>query len=304
MEKKLAFLCAFAATILFGFIGIFNRDLNTSGLGSIQISFIRMFVTTLTIGVMMLLFSRSSFRLKKKDLWLFAMAGIVKVGADIFFLRTQITVALSLATVLQNMAPYFVLAISYFLFKEKISTNKIIAVVVGTIGCVLIIGIFDSAHTASLGGVLYGLGSAFCIALFYICGKTLADRGYGANTVTFYGFAIGTLAIVLFADIPTIVSTLSNDRPLILDALALGIVCTAIPYYLTQLSYSGLDAAVVSVIGMCEILFSALVGFIFFKEAVTVSIAIGMALVILSVIILDGSIDLRKIRKKRMIDRE
>lgn len=301
MDKKLAFLCAFAATALFGFIGVFNRDLNASGMDSMQVSFLRVSITAVTVGILMLLFSRSAFRFHKRDLWLFVLAGITKVGADIFFLRSQVTVALSLATVLQNMAPYFVLAISFFMFKEKISSNKIIAVVVGTIGCVMIIGLFDSAQTASLRGILFGLGSALCIAVFYICGKTLADREYGADTVMFYGFAIGALSLLFFADIPSIATIMSHDNSLIWDALALGVFCTAAPYYLTQLSYDGLDAAVVSVIGLCEVLFSSLVGFFFFNENVTVSIAIGMVLVCLSVLILDGTL-ISHISKKKQWD--
>ena len=77
--KKLAPLLILTAGILWGCLGIFVRQLNNHGLVSMDIVFLRALVTCLIMGLVLLIFDRSKFRIRWKDLWCFLGTGICSI---------------------------------------------------------------------------------------------------------------------------------------------------------------------------------------------------------------------------------
>ena len=78
---------------------------------------------------------------------------ILSSTENITFFFAQGTASLCLATLLQMTAPYFVMVLSLILFREKITMPKLIAMCVGSIGCVLVTGILFGEVNAKTEGI-------------------------------------------------------------------------------------------------------------------------------------------------------
>lgn len=304
MDKRTAVLCVFSATILFGFIGLFSRELYNIGFNPTQINFLRNSFATLALAVIMIFFFRSQFKIKKKDLWLFILVGFTKAMADGMFIRSQLTISLSMATVLQNLTPFFIMLLTYLLFKQKITANKIIALIIALFGCSLVIELWGSGNTLNVEGVLYGLCSALIGGVFFMCSEKCSEKEYGVFSVLFYGFLFSSVALIIFmpTELQSVIMRVVDNSASLLSILGLSVLCTVLPYLLIQKSYECLDAAVVSVICICEVLSSTVVGTIFFGESITLIMVFGMALLIVSVLILNGFIHFGFLKKKTSED--
>ena len=126
--KRFAFLLTLVAGTLWGMIGYFVRSLQSDGLSSMQIVSVRMVISAVIFSVFALVFKRSLFKIKLKDLWCFIGTGVVSVAffSACYFKAIELS-SLSVASILLYTAPIFVMIFSVFLFKEKLTVIKIVS---------------------------------------------------------------------------------------------------------------------------------------------------------------------------------
>ena len=137
MNKKLTgTIYILIAASLWGSMGIFSRYLNAAGFGAFEVTQVRVTVGFIIVGTYLLLFNRSLLKIKLKDLWCFLGTGIVSLlFFCICYFKSMEYVSIATAGVLLYTAPTFVMLMSLVLFKEKLTANKIIALVMSFIGC-------------------------------------------------------------------------------------------------------------------------------------------------------------------------
>ena len=106
---------------------------------------VRIFVTLISLGVYLLIGNRSKLKVRLKDLWCFFGTGIFSIlfFSYCYFTTIQLT-SLSVACILLYTAPVFVMVLSVFLFREKITLQKLMALVLAFAGCVLVTGLGGS----------------------------------------------------------------------------------------------------------------------------------------------------------------
>ncbi len=171
-KKEMAGLMVIAAGCLWGVIGLFSRKLSAVGFDAVQITALRSLVTA--AGLFLLLFGkdRKLCRVDWKDLWMFLGTGICSIaGFNIFYFVTISITTLSVAAILLYTAPFFVMVLSAVLFHEKFTAQKVKGLVLALAGCICTTGIFSgSIHVTAL-GILTGVASGFCYALYSIFGK-------------------------------------------------------------------------------------------------------------------------------------
>uniref|UniRef100_UPI0037DC22F7 EamA family transporter n=1 Tax=Candidatus Methanarcanum hacksteinii TaxID=2911857 RepID=UPI0037DC22F7 len=139
-DKRAALFVALSAAS-FGFLGVPVRFLHDNGFAPLDITAVRLFVTTIALVIVALVVDRGLFKVRKRDLLFFILFGFFKLMSDVTLFRAQLTIDLSLSTLLQMTAPYYVLVISLFLFRERITLMKILAMLVAFIGCIFVTGV-------------------------------------------------------------------------------------------------------------------------------------------------------------------
>ncbi len=297
MEKK-AFYASLivVAACLWGVIGVFSSELEADGFTSIQVTEVRCAVTAIGLLIVILIRDRSLFRFVPKDLLMFIAASAFFMAYNIlYFQEIAIGCPLSMVSILLYTAPFFVLVLSVLIFKEELTVQKVLALVIAFIGCALAVGLVGGNDELNMTGLWMGIGSGVTYAMYTIINKSLL-RKYDPMTLTFYAFGISALCLLPFADVLGIFDIAVNVEGSLFWMLGLGVFITLIPYFLYGCGLRGLDAGYVSVLALIEPMVATVAGFLMYGQTPTAMKLCGIVLVILGVAILN----IRLRRPKRL----
>ncbi len=286
MDKRVAaILILSAAMVASGMLSIFTRRLSSIGFEPSDIAFVRLFVAVAVLFVIIMIKARGNLRIERRDIIYLVMFGVFKFLMDYTFNESLNDIPVGLATLLQNTAPYFVIIISYFAFREKASKMALIAIMMGSFGCVLMAGRTLFGMDADIMGVIFALISALSLSMYYI-GSDLSDRkGYRPGTYMFYVMLVATIVSIPFTDLGFIASQ-ALEPEVIWNSLVLGIVMTLVPFYIISWSTKYLDTATVSTICVLEVVFAAIVGSLYFGEPLDILDALGIAMMVASIVLI------------------
>ena len=286
--KKLAPFLVLLSGCLWGSMGLFVRRLTDAGLSSLDIVGIRAFSTVILMGIVLLIKNRSLFRVRWKDIWCFAGTGICSILLFnyCYFTAIQIT-SLSVAAVLLYTAPAFVMLMSYVLFREKLTSSKLLALVLTLIGCVLVTGIMGSDSTKALSGygMLMGLGAGFGYALYSIFSRYALERGYSSLQITFYTFVFAAIGIMPMASMQGILRYIGSNVENIGFTLIFGAVSTVLPYLAYTAGLNYVENGQASIIASVEPVVATLFGVVLFREKMSFGNIVGMLLVLGAIVL-------------------
>ena len=276
-----------AAGTLWGVIGLFSRALNDAGLDSYQVTEVRCMLTAIAAFPILLFTKKEYLRIDIRDIWMFIGTGVFSIILfNVLYFQTAQLVSLSMTAVLLYTAPCFVLIFSVFLFREKLTAQKILALVFAFVGCVFTAGIIGGGGDFSALGFAMGIGSGFGYALYTIFSK-YALRKYHPLTVTFYTFLVAGLALLPVCRPWEIVDVAVNEDGAVWYMIGLSLLITLVPYFLYNQGLKGLDAGVASVLAYTEPMVATIAGFIVYGEEVTVISTIGIMMILFSIMLLN-----------------
>lgn len=283
--KKATYLIPVAAGILFGSVGTFVRVLSGAGLDSGTLLSARFIGGSIVMFLSLLIFKRDMLKIKLKDLWVFLGAGILGMcGLNYCYAESIGRLTLSLAAVLLNLAPIFVMFMAAIIFKERITKRKIVCMAVAVIGCLMVSGLLEVSGGLKWSGmgIVIGLLSAFFYALYSIFSKIGMSRGYHSLTILFYSLLIAAIVLIPIADWSNLGSYIGQvPANKLLFLLVYSIFTSVLPYMLFTLALSCVDAGKTSILSAGGEPSSAMVfGIIFFREIPTVLSFIGMVVTI------------------------
>lgn len=285
--KNKALIAVLAAGTFWGTMGFFARSLYAAGFGPLEVAQTRITTGLVFVGLYILLFNRSLFCVKWKDMWCFLGTGIVSLllFSTCYFSALNYT-SLAVAAILLYTAPFFVMLMSLLLFKEKMNGKKVLALILAFSGCVLVSGV-GGDETFSWIGILLGLGSGFFYALYSIFGRYAINRGYGAWTMTFYTFLFCSIGCAFLCDWSVIGTSFAADSSVAWWVLGLGFVTAFLPYVLYSIGLENMESSKASILASVEPVVSALFGVFVFHEALSVWGILGILMVLGAIVVLN-----------------
>lgn len=294
MKKLLPQLSILAAGILWGCISLFINPLCDMGFSVVQISVIRQFISALLFGILILITDPSRFRIRLKDIWIFICSGVVSVslfGACYFYTIEQSQA--SVAVVLLYTSPIFVMIISAIAFKEKVTVQKLAALVLTFAGCVFCSGLIGNSYTVRASVLLTGLASGLFYALYTIfCNFGL--RKYSSLTVTFWTFVFGFFGSLPFGRPESIIPVIAAQPRALIFCAGVGIINTFLPYLCYTWGLKYVEGSKAAIIVAAEVLVAAVIGMTVYSEPHNVIKIIGIFLIFISVVLLNINIRGRK----------
>lgn len=285
--KNKALAAVLAAGTFWGTMGFFARNLYAAGFGPLEVAQTRITTGLILVGLYILLFNRSQFKVKLKDIWCFLGTGIISLllFSTCYFSALNYT-SLAVAAILLYTAPFFVMLLSLLLFKEKMNSKKVLALILAFTGCVLVSGVGGDT-VFSWKGILLGLGSGFFYALYSIFGRYAINRGYGAWTMTFYTFLFCSIGCAFLSDWQVIGGVMAESGANILWVLGLGFVTAFLPYVLYSTGLEHMESSKASILASVEPVVSALFGVFVFHETLSLWGVLGIAMVLGAIIVLN-----------------
>ena len=288
VEKKgyLGDILIIIAGLFWGSMGIFVRHLNDLGFTSIQVACLRLTVAGLLFALILLIKDPKGFKISPRDIPLFLALGLVSI---LFFTCCYFTairlMTMSTAAILLYTSPIWVMILAIIFLKEKITVQKIIALVLAFAGCVLVSG-FGGKVTVT--GILVGLGSGLGYGLYSIFG-TFALKKYSPYAVTCYTFLIaglGSVAVSDPADLFSKISAVDNKLSLFGFVLLTSIVTAVIPFLLYTLGLNRTSAGKAAVLATVEPAAAPLFGVIVMNETIGPVAVAGIILVFAAIFVL------------------
>ena len=174
---------------------------------------------------------------------------------------------------------------SALFFKERVTLQKLSALLIAFTGCVMTVGLIDRSIISST-GVLTGLSAAFCYSLYTIICK-IALRKYDAFTVTAYGFGIAGLLLAPLCDFEKMTFLMGESAVNLLYILILGVLLTILPSVSYTKGLKELEPSRASILAFVEPLTSSVAGAAVYGEMLSPVKLLGMALIFISLVILN-----------------
>lgn len=271
---------------LWGFMGFFRRTLDSMGISAVGCIAVRCVFAALLFGIVLLVRDREAFKFKLRDAWIFFGSGIVSLLIfGVCYFKAMDYMSLSAAAILLYTAPCFVILFSALLFKEKLTGQKFFAMLLAFAGCCLVSGVGGRAHITPIGLVL-GLASGVCYALYSIFSRFALNRGYSSLTINFYSCLLAAIGATIIGG-TDYVSIICASVPDFGFAVATGLVTCFLPYLLYTRGLVGLENGKASIMASIEPVVATVVGVVIYNEALTALSTLGIALVLAAIVLLN-----------------
>ena len=282
-----AVLSVLLAGVLWGVINIFIKTLSAHGLDALQISAVRMTVAVIVFPLAVLVTDRSKFRIRLKDIWIFICSGIVSIVLfNTCYFYTMIKSRASVAVVLLYTSPIFVMLLSAIFFKEKITLQKIIALILTFVGCVFVAGVIGGTYVIPPFVILTGIASGLFYALYSIFGN-IGLRKYDTVTVTLWSFIFAFIAAVPLGKPAQTITVFKEEPILILWGVGIGVISTALPYFFYTWGLQRMETSKAAILVAVEPLVGCVIGMTIFGEAHNALKIIGILLILASIVLLN-----------------
>lgn len=258
----------------------------TSVIGPLVLVQMRMTFSCVILLAIVLVFRRELLRVEVKDLYRFAMLGIMGMAGSNFTYYFAIReTSVATAILLQYLAPLLVLAYAALSGEEGISAFKIAAAVLSLVGCFFAVkGKGFTLESKSTLGLVAGFGAAFCWAFSNVFFRHLVRR-YNVWTILIYAFSFASL-FWLLVNPPWRIAAAEYSPGTWGTFLVFAVVSILIPHslYFNGLKY--LPASQAIIIATFEPIVAIISAYFIVSEILTPLQIFGAVLVIAAIVLL------------------
>ncbi|AOT72906.1 DMT family transporter [Geosporobacter ferrireducens] len=276
MKGKLKII---TAMLIFGSIGAFVKRIHLS---SSEIAFLRGIIGSLFLGcASFFVKQKPSFKSIKENITLLILSGTAIGFNWIFLFQSYKYTTVSNATLSYYFAPIFVIILTPFVLKEKLTPAKVGCILTAMIGLFLVVNVGDSGagnsynHTV---GILYGLLAATLYASVILMNKFIKNLS-GFET-TFVQLVIAVLVLLPYVFVKDRMNFSDLNLVSIIFILILGIIHTGIAYFLYFTSIKELKGQTIAVLSYIDPISAVIIAAIFLGESMGFIQLIGGMLIL------------------------
>ena len=263
---------------IFGTMGLFSRYVP---LPSSVISMVRGILGSVFLLLLLKLQGKGlNWAAIRKNLLPLCFSGVCLACDWILFLEAYRYTTVAVATLCYYLAPAFVVLLSPFLLKERLTALKVACVGVAVFGMVLVSGVIQSGGAANvdLRGVICALIAACFYATIVILNKKLTDLGPMDRTVM--QLTVCALVLIPYNFVNHDMTALHLDGVGLAALLTLAIVHTGVSYALYFGSFQHLSAQAVALFSYVDPVVAVFVSALLLPEPMDALCALGAVLVL------------------------
>lgn len=302
MTPKLkGYLLGIIAAATYGMNPLFALPLYEAGMNPDSVLLLRYLVAIPILGIMLLWRGRN-FRLKRRELPPIISLGLLFSLSSLTLFQSYNYMDAGIASTLLFIYPILVAIIMATLFKERLSKQTILCIIVTLCGIALLYS-NDDGSTLSLMGVMLVFASAISYAIYIVGINKTSLRNVATLKISFYVLTFGSLLFLSRLLITHDFQIPSTDEwRLWINILCLAVFPTVLSLVCTTKAIQYIGATPTAILGALEPVTAVVIGVSVFGEVITSRIAIGLLLIIISVtfVISDGNITLHLTRFRKM----
>ena len=281
-KKFKGFVYMILASLIYGFTPILAKLAFEDGADSITIVFLRGAISLPFIAIIMKV-GKIPFKIPKTLVLPLLLCGVVGYSLTSIFLYVSYSfIDVGLAVALHYINPVLVTLACALIFREKMSKNKWVALILCVLGVMCLL---EATHSVNIQGIIFGLLSGVCCAFYIISLDRSKLESLHYLTVTFYLVVIQSIVSFSFGALSGRLSfDLTQAAWIYAVIIAILVSICAVSLFQRGVMYAGPPTA--SMLSTLEPISVIAFGAIFLAEPMTISKIAGGALIILSVIAL------------------
>lgn len=270
------YFLAFASAIVLSTTGILISYLTTMhGLPPLILAFWRNGILAICLLIFLELFYPRLVVINRGHFLYFAGFGIILAIFNVLWTTSVAVNGAAVATVLVYSSVIFTVLLSRLLLGEQLNRLKMLAVLVASAGCMLVLEIHPSRlsilHPVGIGT---GIGSGIMYGLYTIAGRSILERGLNPWTTLCYSFGFAAVYLAGFntckgyagLTAATDLFWLKNDYIGWTALIVLALGPTLVGFGLYNLSLVRLEAGKVNLIAATEPAFTAVFAYLLLGE--------------------------------------
>lgn len=286
-----------AASLTFSLMNACVKLLDS--ISPMELIFFRHAITAIFIGIWWIFYPPNKTKngqVRKKGGWLKLFVRSLTGGLSMIALFYNIaTISLGTASAFAQTMPIYIVLFTLIFTKDRIRLPTIFATILGFIGVICICDI----HTKSLGidNIIAGILNGIMMALAYMSLKDLKE--YFAESSVIMGFALTMVfvgGIFMFIDIPYLSGFVIPNAREWVGIITLGILGTLGQMLLTR-AFMLAPAGLISPLDYMRILWGVIFGSILGDELPNIITLTGIALIIISGILIATPVFLQDYKK-------
>lgn len=284
MSNLKGYLFAAIAAASYGTNPIFAIPLYREGISVTSVLFMRYAMAVAIMFFATMIKSPKAFVIKPKYVGLLAFMGILMVLSSIALFESYKYLSAGIASTLLFFYPVMVAVIMAIFYKERLTKKSWACLVTAFLGVVILSKNDDGGFISLLGLTLVMLSSlSYAIYLVYI------NRGpmkkINTSTITFYVILGGFLVMIPYCLLDGGLM-LPKTTPAWINAIGLGFFPTVISLIFTSRAIALIGSTETAIFGALEPLTAVILGILILGETLTITPAIGMILIFVSVTVL------------------
>ena len=285
MEKKKGlhwgYLAGIVSGITYGMNPLFGVPVINKGLDVNSLLFYRYGVATLLMLAFMVV-AKKQIRISWKQFGLMTILGILFTGCSITLFEAYKYIPSGIATSILYVYPIMVALIMMF-FKQFPTWQTWVSIFAGVAGAVLL-SMKGGGGFIDWKGITLVVASGLCYTIFIVMVNLSEQvKAIPTLTLTFYCFFIGSLMLFALSGFGFQLNPVP-DAVSWLNVLGLAVLPTAVATITLAASSKAVGATKTSVLGILEPLTAIVIGTLVFKEAFTLNVAIGVALILFAIL--------------------
>lgn len=287
------------AAATYGMNPLFALPLYKAGMNPDSVLFFRYLFAIPVLAIMIKARGRN-FKLKSNEIIPLIVMGLLVSFSSLALFLSYNYMEAGIASTLLFVYPIMVALIMAFVFKERLTLQTLMCIVMALAGIGLLYQSGDGT-TLSLTGVLLVMGSALSYAIYIVGANRPLLKNIATLKLTFYVLLFGLSLFIVRVDFGKSL-ILVDDWYLWGNLLALAIFPTAISFLCTTLAVQYIGSTPTAILGALEPLTAVFFGVTIFGEQLTPRLCFGIALIILavSIIIAGGNVTSYLVRFRKM----
>jgi len=278
--KVKGYILGAIAAISYGMNPLFALPLYESGMSTNSVLFFRYLFAIPIVGAMLYV-GGQGFRVERRSILTLMIMGVLFAISSMMLFESYNHMDAGIASTLLFVYPIMVAVIMTSIFKERITLQTMLCIVMATVGIGLLYKGEDGT-TLSLIGTLLVIGSALAYAIYIVGANRTILKDMDNIQVTFYILLFGWSVFVVRVFTDGGLQT-PNEWYLWGSCFMLGLIPTAISLYCITMAIAYIGSTPTAILGALEPATAIFFGITVFGETLTFRECIGLILIVSSV---------------------
>jgi len=285
-EKNLGYAYIIASGICFGALGYFGKEAYKRNIAPGELLALRYFLAAILAGIYLAITNVRSFFLTRFELLSSLMLGIFGYALfSSFFFIALTGISASLTVLLLYTYPVMVALLSRFILHEHLGLKGLIALIIVTIGLILLV--WGEWSVSEPRYILYGLGAAFFYSLYIIYSRKYLSQVPAIPSSFYVQLGAGlVLSLIHFSDFERPLSLIYHHGLMI---FSMSIICSLLAMTLFLAGLRRIPSSEAAILSTTEPVSGVIIASLFLGEHLRGDQLVGAFLILLGMIIVAQS---------------